>query len=208
MSLQARWGGWTRPDGTNTTWDDDLLHPDDLAYWRRIQTCRRRGLADESSDIEIWGTLDIHNTATHLRAQGYQEKHQRRKDTPLKHKEIMATLLGEKLPGACGDPRATVQPISGVSLRLRRQATDSSAVSVASSSRSSASFSSVNNITRASSATSISVSTSAPVPSSSKPRRTPSKNSPSPVVDRATPKRPIKKLSAKAQKAATPKVTR
>lgn len=179
--------------------------------WRRIQTFRRKGLAEESLDIEIWGTLDIHNTATRLRAQAYQEKLQRRKDNPLNHKETMAMLLGDKLPHACGDPKAAASPpASAVGLRPRRQATDSSSVysaqgSVASSSRSSASFSSMNNSTRASSATSVSASTLAPW---SKPRGRPKKTllrSPSPA---ASSTRPIKKLPARAQKAAAPKVTR
>ncbi|RDB30047.1 Histone-lysine N-methyltransferase, H3 lysine-9 specific, partial [Hypsizygus marmoreus] len=89
---------WTRADGTNTTWDNDLIHPDDIKPWKKAQSLRRAQLAEESLDIEVWATMDIHNTNTRLRAQAYEEKLRKRQQNPLNLREKMLKLMEEKKP--------------------------------------------------------------------------------------------------------------
>lgn len=96
VRYEAEWVTWSRMDGTNTTWDNDLLQPRHHEEWDRIQAQRRLDLAKESHDIEIWATLDIYNTNTRLRAQAYDEKLKATKrsqqdDLPPRMAELMAS---------------------------------------------------------------------------------------------------------------------
>ncbi|KAF5381719.1 hypothetical protein D9615_005625 [Tricholomella constricta] len=96
VRYEAAWKNWSRKDGTNTTWDNSLLHPDDIRDWKRKQTMRRNRLAHESLDIDIWATTDIHNTATRLRVQAYEEKLRASVRQPINLREEMDRLLAEK----------------------------------------------------------------------------------------------------------------
>ena len=206
------------------TWDNGLVHPDDVRRWTKSQSARRNQLAHESLDIEIWGTRDIHNTATRLRAQAYDEKLKKRKEAPFSHSQQMAKLLADKLPHIYGDPGgAGAGPSTpGPSLRPRRQATDRSSVqsaasgSLASSSRSSATLSSTSRPTPSTSATSVSVSATASTLSSSK-RKGKGKEkaamspallrTPSPVESTIS-FRSTKPLPSRARKGPPPKMSR
>ena len=68
------WEDWRRADGTRTTWhhqDDGNI---DSSRWSSSQKRLRRHKASESMEIEIITTTDIHNTATFLRSQAFEEK--------------------------------------------------------------------------------------------------------------------------------------
>ncbi|KAF8233816.1 SET domain-containing protein [Tricholoma matsutake] len=216
VRYQAQWENWTRRDGSNVTWDNNFLHWRDINFWKRKQTARRNRLADESLDIEIWGTLDIHNTATRLRAQAYEEKLLKRNMTPLNHAQKMAKLLADKLPHTYGDSRAAAVPSTpGPTLRPR-QTTDRSSMpgSVASSSRSSATLSSASYRTPASSFTTASASAPASAAGSSNGKgkgkavmRPPPMRSLPPAESTTSP-RPKKPLRSRARRAPTPKVSK
>jgi histone-lysine N-methyltransferase SUV39H len=200
------------------TWNNDLLHPEDTKKWARRETKRRNSLANDSLDIELWGTLDIHNTATRLRAQAYEEKLKKRNESPINHAQKMAKLLADKLPHTYGGPRVSTVPSTqpGPSLRSRRQTTHDSSVrsmslSVASSSGSSAMLSSMSHPTPASSATSVSVSAPPPASSFQGKRRAvmnpPALHSLSPA-ESSIAARMMRALPSRARKAPIPKLSR
>ncbi|KAF9462485.1 hypothetical protein BDZ94DRAFT_1260968 [Collybia nuda] len=83
LRYEARWQDWSREDGSNVTWNNDYIDPEDIRPWTKAQKRRRAELAAESCDIDIWGTTDIVNTATRLRAQAYEEKLENRRRKPL-----------------------------------------------------------------------------------------------------------------------------
>ncbi|KAF9480717.1 SET domain-containing protein [Pholiota conissans] len=74
---EVRWDDWQRSDGTKTTWESPNHSSIDSKPWTRQQLRRRRLLAAESLAIEIPSTVDIHNDATFLRSQAYDEKLER-----------------------------------------------------------------------------------------------------------------------------------
>ncbi len=53
-----------------------------LEEHNKLQSKRRQQLAEQSRDIDIWGSTDIINTRTYLRAQGYLEKLSLTRDEP------------------------------------------------------------------------------------------------------------------------------
>jgi len=76
------WEDWRRADGTRTTWhhqDDSSI---DSTRWASAQKRLRRQKASESMEIEIMTTTDIHNTATFLRSQAFEEKLRRAQKEP------------------------------------------------------------------------------------------------------------------------------
>jgi [histone H3]-lysine9 N-trimethyltransferase SUV39H len=82
------WSTWKRADGSNTTWMPDLFdRPDLVKSWKRKQNQRRRELAEESLDIEVLNTIDIHNANTVRRAQVLLDKTHRRKGRMLGYKQ-------------------------------------------------------------------------------------------------------------------------
>jgi histone-lysine N-methyltransferase SUV39H len=129
-----------------------MIDPADTRSWVREQKKKRSGRARESLDIELWGTNDIVNTNTRLRAQAYEEKLAIRRATPLNLAQKMAKLLHDKLPPESGEP--------GPSLRVTpaRMHNTERAMSVAASvvsSRSSATLRSGSISTQSSSKVSI-----------------------------------------------------
>lgn len=70
------------------------MDPDQTEGWRKRRKQHRDRLARESLDINIWGTLDIHNTNTILRSQAYAEKYEYEPQDLMKE---MDRLLAEKL---------------------------------------------------------------------------------------------------------------
>ncbi|GLB41257.1 putative set domain-containing protein [Lyophyllum shimeji] len=138
VRYEAAWKNWTRADGTNTTWDNQLLHEDDIKQWKRQQTARRNKLAQESLDIDLWDSLDIHNTATYLRQQAYEEKLRIRLRNPVQYRQKMEKLLAKRR-GVTEDPDAP-KPSSTRSGRLfARESSTSTSASHAESSRASGS---------------------------------------------------------------------
>ena len=73
------WEDWRRADGTRTTWGDSSI---DSTRWASSQKKLRRQKASESMEIEIMTTTDIHNTATFLRSQAFEEKLRRAQKEP------------------------------------------------------------------------------------------------------------------------------
>ncbi|KAG6908280.1 hypothetical protein DXG01_005381 [Tephrocybe rancida] len=73
---QAEWKNWSRPDGTKTTWDKDLLHEDDIDLWTRKESERRRRLAAQSTDIDVsmLTNLNVHLIQTQYRQHAVDEK--------------------------------------------------------------------------------------------------------------------------------------
>ncbi|KAF8066959.1 hypothetical protein FPV67DRAFT_1417027, partial [Lyophyllum atratum] len=132
--LQAAWKEWTRADGSNITYDNNLLHPDDIKFWKRKQTARRNQLASESLDIDIWATLDVHNTATQLRLQAYDEKLRLRTRSPLNLKQKMQKLLAEK-KGLTEEPRASTSSNTRSGRAFTRDSSVSTSASHAEGSR-------------------------------------------------------------------------
>ncbi|KAI3619605.1 histone-lysine n-methyltransferase [Moniliophthora roreri] len=74
-ALQIVWETWSRKDRTNSTWNEEGIEGDDvLKGWKKESDRRRKKLAEESSDINIWSDLDLLSTDTHFHAQAGQEK--------------------------------------------------------------------------------------------------------------------------------------
>lgn len=76
-----------------------------LATWNTEQKRRRQQLAEESTDIKLWGTLDPWNEETRLRAQGYEEKLKVKKKQGKRakmnlHQEMERLLLDGTTSGA------------------------------------------------------------------------------------------------------------
>ncbi|KAF8914363.1 hypothetical protein CPB84DRAFT_1742137 [Gymnopilus junonius] len=76
----VRWDNWNREDGTNTTWEtaETINH----SSWSKPEKKRRKHLASESLEIDVFTTTDIHNTETYLRNQAYQEKLEKARSEP------------------------------------------------------------------------------------------------------------------------------
>ncbi|KAF8958465.1 hypothetical protein BDZ97DRAFT_1841573, partial [Flammula alnicola] len=70
--LYVRWDDWHRADGTKTTWN--TVNSIESSYWHSTQQKARRQIANDSMEIDVITTSDIHNTATSLRSQAYEEK--------------------------------------------------------------------------------------------------------------------------------------
>jgi histone-lysine N-methyltransferase SUV39H len=68
------WEDWRRADGTRTTWHREDDCNIDGTRWTSSQKRLRRQKASESMEMEIMTTTDIHNTATFLRSQAFDEK--------------------------------------------------------------------------------------------------------------------------------------
>jgi hypothetical protein len=70
--FQVLWHDWQRSDGTSTTWEDPADNPaiqDAVNDW----DIKRIANLPDNPDVELWGTIDIVNTRTRLRKQGYEE---------------------------------------------------------------------------------------------------------------------------------------
>ncbi|KAG6329436.1 hypothetical protein ID866_9653 [Astraeus odoratus] len=81
---QVRWGNWSRADGSNTTWQTDIPdRPELVNRWKRKQRRKRVALAEDNLDMDVrWPEDTIHQRLTCQRAQGYEEKKQRRIPAP------------------------------------------------------------------------------------------------------------------------------
>ncbi len=85
---------WSRPDGTNNAYIKEGDIPAHLLEeHNKLQLKRRQQLAEQSRDIDIWGSTDIINTRTYLRAQGYLEKLSLTRDEPPPISDKLAALL-------------------------------------------------------------------------------------------------------------------
>ncbi|KAF8204624.1 hypothetical protein BJ912DRAFT_938881 [Pholiota molesta] len=92
----VRWDDWHRSDGTKTTWEGPENTGINSAQWTREQRKRRRSLAAETLSIEVPSTTDIHNDATYLRSQAYEEKLLRVEKEPQPNLVVeMGRLLAE-----------------------------------------------------------------------------------------------------------------
>lgn len=78
--LEVRWDDWVRKDGSKTTWNEPTAIKCD--QWRRKQRKHRRFAAQESLEIDLISTTDIHNVETYLAHEGHEEKRQRSDDLP------------------------------------------------------------------------------------------------------------------------------
>ncbi|KAG6861171.1 hypothetical protein C0995_002978 [Termitomyces sp. Mi166 len=85
----AQWKNWTRADGTNVTWTNELLHEDDIQLWTRKEAERRKKLAEESTDIDvdILTNLDVHLIQTQYRRHAVEEKLKRHAAQPYVNME-------------------------------------------------------------------------------------------------------------------------
>jgi len=77
MTCQVEWQDWSRPNGSKNTWekstaDGGIISPQ--PGWTSEQRRRRHELAVESPAIAIDTGLAIHEHATFLRSQAYEEK--------------------------------------------------------------------------------------------------------------------------------------
>jgi len=79
---QVMWDDWRRADGTRTTWHRQHNSNIDSTPWNSCQKRLRNQMANESMEIEIMNTTDIHNTATFLRSQAFDEKLKRAQTEP------------------------------------------------------------------------------------------------------------------------------
>jgi histone-lysine N-methyltransferase SUV39H len=96
VHIQVRWDDWHRSDGTKTTWEGPENTGINSAQWTREQRKRRRSLAAETLSIEVPSTTDIHNDATYLRSQAYEEKLLRVEKEPQPNLVVeMGRLLAE-----------------------------------------------------------------------------------------------------------------
>ncbi|KAJ3575476.1 hypothetical protein NP233_g1070 [Leucocoprinus birnbaumii] len=94
---EIHWYNWRRADGTTQTWH--TLPAASLREWETIQRRRRLEVVRDSIDIDLsaFSGSDIHNFATCLRAQAYDDKLKlRQKYQPTLEAE-MHELLQEKL---------------------------------------------------------------------------------------------------------------
>ncbi|PPQ69245.1 hypothetical protein CVT26_003657 [Gymnopilus dilepis] len=95
-TLSVRWDNWQRADGTNTTWETDDTTVD-LSVWKKAQKKHRRNLANQTIEIDVHTTTDVHNTRTYLRSQAYQEKLDRvRREPQPDYFADMAKLLAKR----------------------------------------------------------------------------------------------------------------
>ncbi|KAJ6480253.1 hypothetical protein C8R45DRAFT_1004964 [Mycena sanguinolenta] len=72
LKYEVKWHDWQRSDGTSTTWEDPT---DNAAIQNAVNAWDFERIADlpDTTDVELWGTIDIVNTRTRLRKQGYEE---------------------------------------------------------------------------------------------------------------------------------------
>ncbi|KXN89026.1 Histone-lysine N-methyltransferase, H3 lysine-9 specific [Leucoagaricus sp. SymC.cos] len=96
VRFEIDWDNWTRPNGTTQSWH--RMAPSVTREWQRIQNRRRKALAQDSIDIELdkLAGTDIHNFATCLRAQAYEEKLKARMSYKPTLEDDMHKLLLEK----------------------------------------------------------------------------------------------------------------
>ncbi|KDR84130.1 hypothetical protein GALMADRAFT_236807 [Galerina marginata CBS 339.88] len=162
IQYQVRWDDWNRDDGTNTTWET----PETIAdtNWKTAQQKSRRILRNESLEIDVITTSDIHNTATYLRSQAYDEKLEKYLNEPQvdpfaemgkllgrQQEQVQATLPGRMPLGSQGSSSSPF-PLRTNRRATTRQQTESSLASsstlVRGSSRVSASSSATLSSTR------------------------------------------------------------
>ncbi|KAG6820452.1 hypothetical protein H0H93_000206 [Arthromyces matolae] len=76
IRYEAAWKNWKRADGTNTTWNNSLLHENDIKAWNQKESQRREKLASESTDIDIsiLTNIDVHLIPTQYRQHAVEEK--------------------------------------------------------------------------------------------------------------------------------------
>lgn len=75
--FQVEWQDWVRPNGSTNTWEKSAADGGILSHqpgWTSEQRRRRHELAVESPAIAVDTGLAIHEHATFLRAQAYDEK--------------------------------------------------------------------------------------------------------------------------------------
>ncbi|KAL0573929.1 hypothetical protein V5O48_008026 [Marasmius crinis-equi] len=102
------WHGWQRGDGTSNTWKDEV----DVEEWNEDAAKRRKKLAQESMDIQIWTDLNVVDTNTRLRAQAYDEKRRKRTEEPVTlAQQMQANLIkhGKATPAPAPAPRRAPQ---------------------------------------------------------------------------------------------------
>ncbi|KIJ69054.1 hypothetical protein HYDPIDRAFT_105624 [Hydnomerulius pinastri MD-312] len=149
---EVRWGNWSRPDGSNTTWQTDIIDRDKLlASWKRVQRRKRNALANESLDMDVpWPDDAVHKRLTEQRAQAYEEKLAKREAAPVSTVEWDAEVdaayarlqepeIRENNPrlrvrrgaGAVSSPSVSV----AASLSRKSRTSSSPALSIASSGR-------------------------------------------------------------------------
>ncbi|KAF8217980.1 hypothetical protein K438DRAFT_15781 [Mycena galopus ATCC 62051] len=110
MRYEVRWKNWRRKDGTNTTWQGPNLLPLDL--WERD----RIAALPDTTEVEVWGSVDIVNTQTRLRKQGYEtpteeelEAFQAKGDEMVRRMEELMAESKEAFPELFPDPPSRAQ---------------------------------------------------------------------------------------------------
>lgn len=113
---EVRWGNWSRPDGSNTTWQSDIPdRPDLVNRWKRMQSRKRAALAENGLDMDVrWKDDTIHQRLTHQRSQGYEEKKQRR------FSDLSTANWDEEVENAYKRLQERSVEDSGPQLRVRR----------------------------------------------------------------------------------------
>ncbi|KAG5353292.1 hypothetical protein C0989_008510 [Termitomyces sp. Mn162] len=89
IRYEAQWKNWTRADGTNVTWSNELLHEEDIKLWTRKEAERRKKLASQSTDIDvdILTNIDVHLIQTQYRQHAVEEKLKRHAAQPVVNME-------------------------------------------------------------------------------------------------------------------------
>lgn len=188
-----RWDEWHRADGTKATWEPVDSTSIDSSKYRLRQKKRRRSLVNDSLQIDVYTTTDIHNTETFLRGQAYDEKLQRAKKVPQpNHIAEMAALMAKHQehirPGHGASSLSSQLSVANQVRRSMRQLTETSLASSSTALGRAAS--------RAVSSSSSVTLNSAPIKSSQPP---PLNQDSSPQTSKATASEPPPGLSAKAK---------
>ncbi len=102
---QVRWGNWSRPDGTNTTWDNGLV-PDNIKQeWDRKQRLRRLAQAERTRAVRIPGTLAVTDMMSFVRSQAVKEIVETRGTPNLREK--MESVMRDTDPAVKTDSLAS-----------------------------------------------------------------------------------------------------
>jgi histone-lysine N-methyltransferase SUV39H len=118
------WEDWRRADGTRTTWHHEDDCNIDGTRWTSSQKKLRRQKASESMEIEIMTTTDIHNNATFLRSQAFDEKLRKAQREPQPNwVEETAKLMSKHQEHVHPSGPIPTQSPSSISVRASQRAT-------------------------------------------------------------------------------------
>lgn len=108
---QVRWGNWSRPDGSNTTWDNRLIPDKIIQEWDRKQRLRRAARAKRSTAIRIPGTLCVTDMMSFVRSEALNEIVEAQ-DTSILRKRIDKAMSDPNVVSCLSSPYLRPRKIS------------------------------------------------------------------------------------------------